>query len=357
MFGNKRRRIAGVCNRMTGPLLRFRAAMKKESAMRSANPLSAGVIAVLVAASVCTGVRAQGWPSRAVRIVVPFSAGGGTDTIARVVADKLQENMGQPFIVENRPGATSNVGASIVARAPADGYTLLLITSSISINQAMPGKQPFDTIRDFAPVVRVGSSAVMIGGNAAFPVASIAQLIAYAKAHSGKISYAMCAIGGPQHMAGELLKMMAGIDIVPVAYKGCAQAVPDVLSGEVPVTISTVGNLAPHIKAGKMKAYAVTGARRSSFAPDVPTVAESGFPGYDIDVWFGMLAPAGTPREIIARLNAETNRILDRAEVRNKMASQNFEVIGGSSEAFGEVLRQEIERYSRIIQAAGIRPE
>jgi len=325
--------------------------------VRSHHPLRAVAAAILIAASVFASAYAQNWPSRTVRIIVPFGPGGGTDTIARVVADKLQDSIGQTFIVENRPGATSNVGASIVAKAPADGYTLLLITSSVSINQAMPGKKPFDTIRDFEPVVRIGSSAVMIGGNAEFPVASIPQLVAYAKAHPGKISYAVCAIGGPQHMAGELLKMMAGIDIVHVAYKGCAQAVPDVLSGQVPVTISTVGNLAPHIKAGKMKAYAVTAARRSSFAPDVPTVAESGFADFDIDVWFGMLAPAGTPKEIVARLNAETNRILDRAEVRDKMASQNFEVIGGSSEAFGEVIRKEISRYSRIIQAAGIRSE
>jgi tripartite-type tricarboxylate transporter receptor subunit TctC len=330
---------------------------KEKSTMRSSNPSKVGPIAILVAALVCASAWAQGWPIRAVRIVVPFGAGGGTDTIARVVAERLQEAMGQPFVVENRPGATSNVGASLVARAPADGYTLLLITSSVSINQAMPGKKPFDTIRDFAPVVRIGSSPVLIAGNAGFPVASIPQLVAFAKAHPGKISYAMCAVGAPQHMAGELLKMMAGIDIVHVAYKGCAQAVPDVLSGQVPVTISTVANLAPHIKAGKITAYAVTAARRSSFAPEVPTVAESGYPDFDIDVWFGMLAPSGTPKEIVARLNAETNRILERAEVRSMMASQNFEVIGGSSEAFGAVIRQEVSRYARIIQAAGIRPE
>ncbi len=325
--------------------------------MSHSHPLQTIAAAILIAASVCASAYAQTWPSRTVRIIVPFGPGGGTDTIARVVADKLQESLGQPFIVENRPGATSNVGSGIVAKAPADGYTLLLVTSSISINQAMPGKQPFDTLRDFAPVVRIGSSPVLIGGNAEFPVASIAQLVAYAKAHPGKISYAVCAVGSPQHMAGELLKLMAGIDMVHVAYKGCAQAVPDVLSGQVPVTISTVANLAPHIKAGKMKAYAVTAARRSSFAPEVPTVTESGFADYDIDVWFGMLAPAATPKEIVARLNAETNRILERAEVRDKMASQNFEVIGGSSEAFGEVIRREIPRYSRIIQAAGLRPE
>lgn len=319
--------------------------------------LRAVATAILIAAAVCASAYAQSWPSHAVRIIVPFGPGGGTDTIARVVADRLQENIGQPFIVENRPGATSNVGASIVARAPADGYTLLLITSSISINQAMPGKKLFDTIRDFEPVVRIGSSAVLIGGNAEFPVSSIPQLVAYAKAHPGKISYAMCAVGGPQHMAGELLKMMSGIDIVSVAYKGCAQAMPDVLSGQVPVTISTVSNLAPYIKAGRMKAYAVTAARRSSFAPDVPTVAESGYADFDIDVWFGMLAPAGTPKEIVARLNAETNRILERADVKDKMASQSLEVIGGSSEAFGDMIRKEISRYSRIIQAAGIRPE
>lgn len=304
------------------------------------------------------GQATEDYPQRTVRVIVPFGAGGGTDTMARVVAEGLQSALGQAFVVENRAGAGGNIGINAVARAPADGYTLLVVTSNLAINPLVFDNAGFDPIKDFEPIVMLGSSPVTISVNNGMKINTLQELIEYAKANPGKLSYGTCATGAPQHLAAELLSQMAGIKMVHIPYKGCAPAIPDHLSGEVPVSFSTIANLAPHLDGGRIKLLAVTGANRSSFAPDTPTVAEAAnLPGYDIDVWFAMLAPAGTPRHIIDKLNAAVNEQLKRDSVKEKAAAQSYDLIGGTPEELAEKLRNDIERYRKIVETASIKAD
>jgi len=313
---------------------------------------------VLVLAGLCSpGAHSQHYPSRPVHIVVPFPAGGGTDTTARVLAEKLQTAFGQPFIIDNKPGATGNIGTDLVAKSAPDGYTLLVVPNSLATNQLIFSKLPFDALKDLAPIVLIGSSPVMIGARSALPASTVAELVAVARQQAGKLTFASCGTGSPQHIAGELLDAMAQIQMVHVSYKGCAQAIPDLIGGQVDLAFSTIANLSPHIKAGKVKGIAVTTARRSAFAPDLPTVQESGFPGYIVDIWFGMLGPAGLPKEIISRLNSQTNQALTSSDVREKMASQFYESLGGTPEQLVEVIRQDITRFGKVVRDAKIRPE
>jgi tripartite-type tricarboxylate transporter receptor subunit TctC len=301
---------------------------------------------------------AQEYPSKTVKIVVPFGAGGGTDTMARVVASNLQKALGQSFIVDNRPGASGNIGLEQVAKAPPDGYTLVMITNNIAINPFLFEKVNYDPVKDFAPVAMVGSSPVTISVNANTGIKNMADLIRYAKANPGKLSYASCGSGTPQHLAAELLSQMAKIEMVHISYKGCAQSIPDHLSGTVPVSFSTIANMAPHMKSGKIRLIGVTGAKRSSYAPDVPTVSESaGLPGYDIEVWFGLFAPAGTPKPVISKLNGVINATLASAEVKSKMSDQSYDAIGGTPEALGEAVKRDMVRYEKVIRTAHIKAD
>lgn len=300
---------------------------------------------------------AQQFPNKPIRIVVPYTAGGGTDVMARVMAERLSESFGQPVLVENRPGAGGIIGLESVFKSEHDGYTLVMMPSNLSILGPLYGKLPFDPIKDFAPIAMVGSSPVMIGAHASFPANNFKEFIAYAKANPGKLDFASCGTASPQHIAGEYLNVTAGITLTHVPYKGCAQALPDVLSGTVPLFFSTVAHLNPQVKGGKMKALAVTGPARTPLAPDVPTVAESGFPGFNVDVWFGLLAPGKTPPEVIARLNTEVNKALERPDVREKMLQQFYAPVGGSSQKFAEVIQADLERFTTPIQQAGIKPQ
>jgi tripartite-type tricarboxylate transporter receptor subunit TctC len=301
---------------------------------------------------------AQDYPTKAVKIVVPFPAGGGTDTMARMVALGLQQALGQPFVVDNKPGAGGNIGIDAVAKAPNDGYTLLMVTNNIAINPSLYGKVSYHPIRDFAPIALVGSSPVAISVNNALGIGNLADLLRYAKANPGKLSYASCGSGTPQHLAAELLMDTAKTEMNHVPYKGCAQPMTDHLSGLVPISFSTVANLAPHLKTGKIKAVAVTGARRSTFAPDLPTVSEAAnLPGYDLDVWFGLFAPAGTPSAVIARVNEIVNKQLATAEIRQKMTEQNYDVLGGTPQALANAVARDIPRYEKIIRSANIKAD
>jgi tripartite-type tricarboxylate transporter receptor subunit TctC len=317
----------------------------------------AGALGVAMAIGISQSAAQEVYPAKPVRIIVPYSPGGGTDVMARIVAQRLGDALRQTFVVENRPGAGGIIGLEAMYRSPADGYTLAMMPSNLSILGPLYQKLPFDPIADFAPIAMVGSSPVMIGGHASAPFASFRQFIDYAKANPGKLTFASCGTASPQHIAGEYLKLVAGIDIVHVPYKGCGQAIVDVLSGTVPVFFSTVAHLNPQIKAGKLRAYAVTGQKRTPLAPEVPTVAESGFPDFNVDVWFGLLAPGRTPRDVVAKLNAEVNSMLGRADVRELFAQQFYTPVGGTSAEFAAVIRGDLERFARPIKEAGIKPQ
>jgi len=298
---------------------------------------------------------ADKYPDKPVRVVVPFPAGGGSDTLARTMGLALQQALEQPFLVDNKSGATGNIGTEFVARSPGDGYTLLVVPNSLVINKSLYPKLSFDPQRSFKPIALLGSSPVVVGVKASLPVNSIQELIAMARKNPGKLSYASCGSGSPQHIAGELFKMMAKVDITHIPYKGCAPAVVDAAGGLVDVVFNTVANIRPFVQTGKVRALAVTSAKRSALAPELPTVQESKLPGYDVDVWFGALAPAGTPDAVIARLNAEINKSLARPEVRESMAKISYEPTGGSSKQFADVLQRDLDRYGAIISKAGIK--
>jgi len=300
---------------------------------------------------------AQNYPGKVVRIIVPQPPGGGTDATARILAEKFRETFGQPFIIENKPGATGNIGIDYVAKSAPDGYTLLVVANNFTSNQLMFPKLPFDVVKDFAPVALLGSSPVILGGGVSLPANSLAELISYARAHPGKLTYASCGSGSPQHIAGEMLNAVAHLDLVHVPYKGCALPIPDVIGGRVDIAFNTLSNLRPHILSGKIRAYAVTTAKRSSFAPDIPTFQESGIPGYDLDIWFGLLAPTGVPREIVTRLNAEVNKALASSDMREKLAAQFYEPTGGTPEQFADLIKQDLVRFGKVVRDANIRPE
>jgi tripartite-type tricarboxylate transporter receptor subunit TctC len=298
---------------------------------------------------------ADKYPEKPVRVVVPFPAGGGSDTMARTIGLALQRALEQPFTVDNKAGATGNIGTEFVARSPGDGYTLLVVPNSLVINKSLYPKLSFDPQKSFRPIALLGSSPVVLGVKASLPVNSVQELIAMAKNNPGKLSYASCGSGSPQHIAGELFKMMARVDITHIPYKGCTPAVVDAAGGLVDVVFNTVANIRPFVQSGKVRALAVTSAKRSALAPELPTVQESNLPGYDIDVWFGALAPAGTPDAVIARLNAEINKTLTRPDVRESMEKISYEPTGGTSKQFADVIQQDLTRYGAIIGKANIR--
>ena len=295
------------------------------------------------------------YPNRVVRIVVPYGAGGVTDIMARVVAQKLSVQMGQQFIVENRPGAGGAIGMAEVARQPKDGYNLVMMPANLAVMSVLYDKLSFDPIKDFEPVVNVGSSPVGISVSSKLPVKNIKEFFAYAKKNS--VSYASCGTASPQHIAGEYLKSVSAIDITHIPYKGCGPALPDVLSGEVPLFFASIPHLIANAPSGRIVPIAVTGAKRSPLLPNVPTVAESGYPQFDVEAWFGLLVAKGTPADIVQRLNREVNKALQTPELKKTMAAQYFEPVGGTPEAFGATINRDAERLGAIVRQAGIRAE
>lgn len=314
--------------------------------------------AALMLALVLAGIEAvaQSYPSKTVRIIVPLPP-GAVDLMARYLCEKFPQSLGQPCIVENRPGAGGIIGIDFVAKAEPDGHTLLMAPNNLAIIPALYPNAPFDPVKDFAPIALVSSTPVMIGAHSSFPPKSFQEFIAYVKANPGKVNFTSCGLASPQHLAGEILNSMAGMNMIHVPYKGCGPAEIDVLAGRVPVNISNVTRFMPHIRAGKLRGYALGGAKRSQFAPDYPTVGESGFPGYDVEVWFGLLAPGRTPKEIVTRLNAEVNRVLALPDIKERLASQAYEPIGGTPEKFAQAIGSDIERYGKVIREAGIKAD
>jgi tripartite-type tricarboxylate transporter receptor subunit TctC len=313
----------------------------------------------LVSALLCTASAAQtaAYPARPVRFIVPSAAGGGTDIIARAISLKLAESLGQQFVVDNRPGAGQMIGIELAAKAPPDGHTILMAASTLAINPVMYKKVPYDALRDFAPITQAASLPNVLVVHPSLPVKSIAELIAYAKQRPGQLNFASAGIGTSPQMSIELLKSMAGIDMVHIPYKGTAPGVVDLLAGQVKVMAPNLLTALPHIKSGKLRALAVTSSKRSQALPEVPTVAEAGLPGYDSTQWYGVLAPAGTPREIVTRLHDAIARALRDAEVGKRLAADGAEAVGSSPEEFAGFIKSESEKWARVATAAGIKAE
>ena len=298
-------------------------------------------------------VSAQGYPSKPMRVIVPYAPGGATDLIARLVGQKLTERLGQPVIVENRPGAGGVIGAEAGAKAPADGHTVLLAVPAEMVVLPHLQKMPYRVDRDFAPVSLAAVTPLILVVHPALPVKTVQDLIALARSRPGQLTYASAGTGGVQHLAGELLKITAKIDLVHVPYKGAGPVMPDLLGGHVPMFFSGMPPAMPHVRAGKLRALAVTTAKRSPTVPEVPTMQESGMPGFDISNWFAYFVPAGTPPEVIAKLNAEVNRALKLQDVREKLANVGAEVVGTSPQELQKFVQAESEKYARVIKASG----
>jgi len=315
--------------------------------------LNRSALGVLFAAF-AFGVSAQPYPTKPIRIVVPFPAGGTTDVLARAAAQKLAETLGQPAVVDNRPGAGGNIGAELVAKSAPDGYTLLMGTvGTHAINPGLYPKLPYDHVKDFAPVILVAGVPNVLVINPALPVNSVPELIAYAKANPGKLNFASSGNGTSIHLSAELFKTMAGVQMTHVPYKGSAPALQDLVGGQVQLMFDNLPSSLALIKGGKLKALAVTSGARAAALPDVPTLAESGLPGFEASSWFGLLAPTGTPSSVIAKLNGEIAKWLATPEAKEKLLAQGANAAGGTAEEFAQFIAAETAKWQKVVKESG----
>jgi tripartite-type tricarboxylate transporter receptor subunit TctC len=301
-------------------------------------------------------VPAQSYPAKPIRFVVGFPPGGGNDIIARMVGAKMQESWGQPVVIDNKPGANSIIATEFVAKSAPDGYTLLVnATGGMSVNPVLYTTLPYDPLKDFVPISMVGSFPLVLAVNPSVPARSVQELVAYAKANPGKLNYS--AGSTAFQVATEMFKQMTGIDVRHIPYKGSAASITAVIAGDVQMTIVDTPPLVPQIKGGRVRALAVTSAKRAGAMPDLPTIAESGVPGYEMVLWIGVFAPAGTPREIADKLNAEVVRIVNLPDIREKLDGMGVDPLGNSSEQVAEWIRREIARFGPVAKAAGIKAD
>jgi tripartite-type tricarboxylate transporter receptor subunit TctC len=314
-------------------------------------------LALLALTSLAAEANAQSWPSRPVRIVVPSPPAGGTDIIARVMADNFSRVFKQQFFVENRPGAGNMIGIESVARAAPDGYTFLLTASTLSLNSVLYKKISYDPIKDFAPITIAATAPNVLIINPAIPAKTLKEFIALAKKEAGKLTYGTPGIGTSPHMSMELFKSLAGVDLQHIPYRGTAPALTDVISGQITSMFSNALTAKPQIESGKVRALGVTTTTRSGTMPDIPAIAEAGVPGYDAVQWYGFLAPAGTPQPILAQIHAEAMKALNSAEMKEKLASDGAEPAPSTPEAFAAHIRNEIEKWRKVAKAAGIEPQ
>lgn len=318
-------------------------------------PLIAAIAAlVLQSVPAAAAAETQRYPLRPVRFIVPFPPAGGTDIVGRLLAQRMSDSLGQTFVVDNRPGAASTIGANIAAKAPADGYTLLLITASYSISATYYRDLPYDPVKDFDTVSLVASGPLLFVAHPSVGASSIKELIALARAAPGKLNYASGGAGGINHLAGELFNSMAGTKIVHVPYKGAGPALTGVIGGEAQLMIATLASALRHVKSGKLKALAVAGDRRATRAPDLPTVTEAGLADYSAANWYGLLAPRGTPVDIVTQLNKEVAAALSAEDVRSRVVNLGFEPMTSTPAEFGEFLKREIAKWARVLKSAGI---
>jgi tripartite-type tricarboxylate transporter receptor subunit TctC len=313
--------------------------------------------AALVFFLLVTAVHAQTFPNRAVKIVVPYPPGGGNDIMARLLQPKLSAEWGQPVIVENKPGAAGNLGAGEVARAGADGYTLLMAVSTIAMTPGLGQKLSYDLEKDLTAVAMVSATAMVIAVHPAVEAKSLQQLIALARKEPGKLAYSTCGNASPMHLAGELFKLTASIDLIHVPYKGCAPALADVIGGQLPIAFNTISNTAPFERAGRIRILAVASSRRLGEFPDLPTAGEQGMTGYEADIWFGLFAPSQAPRAVVNAVNAAVNRALADAEVSQKMRAQYYDPKPGSADEMAAFVKSEIAKWGKTIREAGIKAD
>jgi tripartite-type tricarboxylate transporter receptor subunit TctC len=297
------------------------------------------------------------YPVKPLRLIVPYPPGGGTDTLARLLVQKLSEVLGQQVVLDNRPGAGANIGVEAAAKSPPDGYTLLLATIANAISASLYTKLNYDLVKDFSSVTLLATTPHMLVVHPAVPARSVKEFVALARARPQQLAYSSSGSGTPSHLAGELFASMTGVRLVHVPYKGGGPSVIALLSGEVSVGFATMPSVIPHVKAGKLRALAVTTAQRSPSFPQLPTISEAGVPGYDAGSWYGLLVPAGTPKEVVARLNAETVKLLKLPEVKERLDSAGFEVLVSTPEEYAAFTRNEIEKWAKVVKASGARAD
>jgi len=307
--------------------------------------------------SACIAAETQRYPTRPVRFVVPFAPGGANDVVARIVALKLSEALGEPVVVDNRGGGGGTIGTDIVAKAPPDGHTLLIASVGMAVNVALYPKLPYDTLKDFAPVTSMGAQPNIVVVNPSVPAKSLGELLALARARPGQLSYGSGGVGSTSHLVTVLFVTMAKVDMLHVPYKGLGPAITDLIGGQLQLAISNVSTALPHVRAGRLRMLAVTTAKRIPMFPDTPTVNEAGVPGYVTTGWYGLLVPAGTPQSIIVTLNRAIAKIMSSAAIREQFGALGLEPDSSSPEAFGKKLRSEIATWGKVIKAAGAKPE
>jgi tripartite-type tricarboxylate transporter receptor subunit TctC len=317
----------------------------------------AAALATLLLAPVASVAQEGDWPSRAIQIVVPYTPSTGADILARILGPKLAERWKVAVVIENRAGASGNIGTDAVAKAAPDGYTLLCTATSFGTNPAVNRKLPFDPVKSFVPVIQLASSSVSVIVNPALPAKSMSEFLDLARSQPGKLNYSSPGNGAPQHLAMELLKQEAHVDLVHVPYKGSGGALADLVGGHVQAMIVSLQTVAPFVQSGKLRMLAVMSSERSEAFPDVPTLKELGLPGLEVDTWYGVFAPAGTNQAVVAKLNAELNAQLKQSEIRAVLTKQGMIPTGGSPERFGELVRKELARWSRVVAAAGIKAD
>ena len=312
---------------------------------------------ILLAAGVALA-HAQTYPSRPSRIIVGFSAGGPSDIVARIVAQQLTERLGQPVVVENRAGATGTIGAELVAKAPPDGYAMYLASQTThAVAPYMYAKIGYDPLKDFATVARVVHNPLLMVVNPTVPVKSLNELIALAKARPGQLNFATGGIGSSPHMSMELFKSTVKLDMVPIHYKGDGAAIIDVIGGQVPMLTSSISALLPYVRSGKMRGIAVTSLKRSTVAPDFPTIAESGLPNFEVITWFGILVPAATPKDVVSKLNSEIVQAVTQPAVRDQLIKMGFEIVANTPEQYATFLREENVKWGKVVKDLGLRAE
>ena len=314
-------------------------------------------LAAFAAAAFSLPATAQDYPNKPVRVIVPFAPGGSADVFGRFIAQKLQESLGQNFVIDNRPGGGAVIGTDAVAKAAPDGYTLLVMSNTHTVNESLIPNKPYALMRDLVPVAPINASDLVLVGKAALPEKTLGELIKTAKAKPGGMSYASSGPGTPYHMAGELFKYMAGIDVLHVPYKGSAGARTDVLGGQLEMMFDAIPTMSEHIRSGKVKALATTGKTRSAVLPDVPTMAEAGVPGYEATIWLGVMAPKGTPAAVVSKLNAEIATITGNADVRRQWAGQGTAAMTMNVDEFTRYLNDDIAKWANIVKVSGAKAE
>ena len=327
----------------------------KDKRMRSDFIRSLVLVIGLVSALVTAPVQAQTYPAKPVRVVVPFAAGGPADVYARFMAQRLQDALGQPFVIDNRPGAGSVIGTDTVAKSAADGYTLLLMSNAHTVNESLIPNKPFQLMRDFVAIAPINYSDLVLVAHPALPASTLKDLIVQAKAGPGKLNYASSGPGTPYHMAGELFKGMAGVYLVHIPYRGSSGARTDVIGGQVDVMFDAVTTMAEQVKAGKVKALATTGKSRSEVLPNVPTMSEAGVPGYEATIWLGLMAPRGTPKAVVDKLNEAVSKIVGQAEVRQLWSRQGAVPMVMTPEAFDKYAQDDIAKWAKVIKTGNIK--